>query len=881
MTDRELRDYIPLLPVNDAEDDCIASKRGDITFGWRIVLPIAYTVNEEGYDSIIDDFMKAYKLLPPYCIIHKQDVFKYDTYHSSEKEEFLANSYERHHDGRTYLNGYCYLFLTFSSKSVIEMKTQGSGFFKPIPSRPPKEELIRQCASFAGQFEAVLKNNPLIILHPLKASDFIYQGLHGEDCGLVPEFLNFYADSFTPDYPLEFEPGFVKYNEKVAKIWYIEDSDSYSSMVSSVRPVDSMSTGASKVFLSGGASFGYQLQIPHIVNRYVVTLPRKTVEAELKQKQKLFNSFSLYSAPCRINADDLQDYLEVNARDGLTTIKCFTDVIAWGKPSEMNDIRNSIVTAFADLDMTVAEEIRVAPALHYAAIPGAAAELGYDFLMTSEITGFLCHGLWDGYDPGIEGGIISVCDRNRHIPMRIDIQSLARKLNYISDMNAIVVGPSGTGKSFTMNTLVKDFYNGEEHIFIIDIGDSYEGICRVINEETGGKDGIYNSYDPNNPLSFNPFFGRTHWNEVDEDGEVTNDGFSFVVSLIETMYTPEEGWTQASTAVLESILNDFFKYWDNGYDIGLEEKLRQAFINVCRQRAADDGKKFYEKKAAAAWMNPLPDIFNDEKRRRDPIFDDFYQFVTLVVGPLINDKNYSLDSINIRSDMFDVDKFGVAIGKYKKTGIYGFLLNAEQPKDYFSSRLTVYEVDKIKDNQDLFPLWVFTIMHEFENKMRSLSCQKVMIIEEAWNAIAKPTMANYIVWLWRTARKFRTSAITVTQSLTDLTSSAIIKDAIILNSSVRILLDQSKNVNIFDSSAKVLGFSDLEVGQALSVRKEKHECFIAIGPSYSNVFIIDVSPEEIVVYESDKTLKKPVFELARKKGSYIDAVKEIVEQKNK
>lgn len=881
MNPRQLRDYIPLLPINDLQDDCIASKRGDITFGWRITLPVAHTVNELGYDSIIADFMKAYKLLPPYCIVHKQDIFKYDTYHASKQKEFLADSYEKHHEGTQYLNGYCYLFLTFSSKSVIEMKTQGSGYYKNITARPPKEELIRQCASFASQFEAVLQNNPLIDLQPLKASDFIREGEHGEDCGLVPEYLNLFRRQPAPNYPLEFGAGYIKYDDEVAKVWYVEDSDSYPALVSSVKRVDNLSTGASQVFLSGGSTIGYSLKIPHIVNRYVVTLPRKAVESELKQKQKLMNSFSLYSPSCRINANDIDEYLEAIARDSsTTTIKCFTDLIAWGHPSNMSDIRNSIVTAFSELDMTVAEEMKVAPSLHYAGIPGAAAELGYEFLMTSEMTGFLCHGLWDGYDSGIEGGCITVSDRKRGIPLRIDIQTLARKKNLISDQNILVVGPSGTGKSFTMNQLVKNFYNSDQHIFIVDIGDSYQGICRVINEETGGKDGIYNSYDPNNPLSFNLFNGRSHWGEVDEDGEVMNDGYSFVISVLKTMYSPIEGWSKQYTSALESILNHFFYVWDNGYDSELENNLRQAFVNACRKRAELDGKKksFSPKKAAASWLNPLPDIFAESKKSREPIFDDFYQFVTLVVGPLINDENYRVDNSNIRKDMFDVDNFGLSLARFAKTGQYGFLLNAETQKDYFASRLTVYEVDKIKDNEDLFPIWLLTIMHEFENKMRTLTCQKVMIIEEAWSAIAKPTMANYIVWLWRTARKFRTSACIVTQSLPDLVSSPIIKDAIIVNTSVRILLDQSKNVNIFDKSAETLGFTALEVSQALSVRKEYHECFFAIGNNFSNVYVIDVSPEEVLVYESEKPKKKPLFDLAKEKGSFIEAVREMADQ---
>ncbi len=884
MTGKELRDYIPLMPVGSPDDACIASKRGDITFGWRLYLPVAYTVNEKGYDSIIGSFQQAYKLLPAYCIVHKQDIFKYDVYHAVRRGEFLMDCYEKHFEGRRYLNGYSYMYLTFSSKSVIEMKTESAGMFHIFTSKAPSEDYIRQCASIASQFESVLGNNPYISMEAMKASDFIRAGEDGEDRGVVPEYLNFFSDTPNLDYPLEFAKSYLTCGDYVAKAWYVEDSDAYPSQVASAVPVSSMSTGSSDVFLSGGSPIGYQLKIPHIVNRYIVTLPRKTVEAELNKKKRLMNSFSLYSAPCRVNAEELDNYLEQNAREGMTTVKCFTDVIAWGKAGDMPDIRNRIVTAFSELDLTVCEEMRVMPVLHYAGIPGAAAELGYDFFMTSEMNGFLCHGLWDGYDFGIRDGVIKVNDRRRMVPMTIDAQSAARSQHYVDDLNMLVVGPSGSGKSFTMNHIMNNLYAAGQHGLVIDVGDSYQGQFQVINEETEGKDGIYNTYDPDNPLSFNPFRGRKMWNEVDEDGDRISSGFDYVMSLIETMYEPQAGWTKEKTGILENLIYRFFDLWDNGYGDDLTEALREAFVNSKRGRARKTGKKFDEEKAAIGFMNPLPEIFPETRHGKDPVFDDFYRFVTLVAGPLIKDENYLVDNSAIRPDMFDVDNFGVAISKYRRDGVYGFLLNAEEERDIFSSRLTCYEVDQIQDNDDLFPLWLLSIIHSFEEKMRSLSCPKFIIIEEAWSAIAKPTMASFIVWLWRTARKFRTSAIVVTQSLFDLTGSPIIKDAIINNTSTKILLDQSKNANKFEESAQVLAFSPMDIGLVLSVNRDLDpaynykEAFFAIGEHYSNVFGIEVSVEQALAYESDKTLKKPLFDLAKRKGSMIEAIKEMADE---
>lgn len=887
MKGKELRDFIPLLPFADGDGDCVMSKRGDVTFGWRIYLPVAFTVNEAGYDSIIESFIQAYKLLPPWCVVHKQDIYKFDRYKAKYKGEFLADSYERHFDGRKYLNGYCYLFLTFSSKSVIEMATRQSGYFGIFTCKPPKEDMLRGWAGIASQFEAVLSNNALLDIEPLKAHDFVDIGENGEDVGIVPEYLKLFTDMPNLSYDLLFDDSFMQYGENVIKAWYVEDSDAYPSQVKSVCPVEAMTTAASDVFLSGGSPFGYSLKIPHVVNRYIVTLPRKAVESELNQKKRVMNSFSLYSAPCRVNAQELEQYLEDSARDSALTVKCFTDIIAWGKPSEMSDIRNRIVTAFSELDLTITEEMDSMPVLHYAGIPGAAAELGYDYYMTSEMNGFLCHGLWDGYDFGIRGGIVRVCDRKRMTPMHIDFQSAAREGRYVDNLNLVVIGPSGSGKSFLMNSLITNFYNSGQHTLVIDVGDSYELQFGVIREETGGKAGLYNSYDPDSPLSFNPFRGRSDWGKVDEDGDRVSSGMDYVMSLIQSMYEPSEGWSKDMSSVLEKLINHFFRLWDEGYDETLSHNLQEAFVNAQRKRAKEHDQPFDEKKVRVGWLNPLPEIFDDHSG--DPVFDDFYRYVIMVAGPLIKDNNFILNGNRIRPDMIDVDKFGTAMEKFAIDGQYGFLLNAKEEKDYFSSPLICYEVDQIKDNKDLFPLWILSIIHSFEEKMRRLDCPKVIVIEEAWSAIAKPTMANFIVWLWRTARKFKTSAVVVTQSVADLTGNDIVKDAIIQNSSTRILLDQSKNVNKFEESAEMLALSPMDVSLVLSVNRsldpaygKYKEAFFAIGPSYSNVFAIEVSPEQAVAYESEKPQKRPTLELVKKNGgSYIEAIRQIVAEKNK
>ena len=880
MTDRELRDYLPFMAI---QDGVVLSKRGDVTFGWEIVMPTAFTVNEAGYDSIITTFLQAYRLLPVYCIVHKQDVYRYDTFRASGKGSFLVNSFERYHNGQKFLSGCSYIYLTFSSKKNIERTNSDSGYFGIFDTKWANPDRLLECAQVASQFESIMKNNTLLGVRPLKTEDFIRQTPDGRDAGTIADFLNLYRAEGA-DYSIDFHNDRICYGDDILKVWYVEDSDAYEGLVSSVSPVPEMSSGSARIFLSGGSPIGYRLKIPHVVNRYIVTLPINTVEAELDSKRRMMSSFSLYSQRDRVNAQELADYLEAAARESTTTVKCHMNLMAWAHPSKMPEISNDIVTAFqSNLKVSVVEERKVAPLFHYAAIPGAAAELGYDNYLTSEITGFCCHGLWDGYDFGMKNGLIHLCDRETMTPIKIDIQQEARNRGFINAMNALVVGPTGSGKSFTMNSLVQDFYEAGEHIFIIDVGDSYQGYCQVVNEESGGKDGVYNTYDPEHPYGFNPFRGFRHWDDIDSDGEKVNSGYDFFLSLLKTVYRPKDGWRKESSAVLKFLVTQFLEWWSRGYPDELSESLLDAHINLLRKKAKHNDRTFDEKKAKKTFVDVAVQVFGEDKRDSDPLFDDFYRYITEIVTALMLDDNLYMGKVKINKEMLDVEAFGAAMDMYKKDGVYGFLLNAVDEPDLFKSRLTVFEVDKIKDNEDLFPIWVLLIMHSFEDKMRSLRCQKVMIIEEAWKAIATPEMADFIVWMWRTARKFSTSAIVVTQDILDLTGSPIVKDAIIMNSDVKIILDHRGKEANFEKGAEVLKLNPMQKNLVLSVNSALHpgkkykEGFFAIGSGYSNVFAIDVSPEQAIAYESNHDIKDPVLKRAKACGSIRQAIREYVD----
>lgn len=460
--------------------------------------------------------------------------------------------------------------------------------------------------------------------------------------------------------------------------------------------------------------------------------------------------------------------------------------------------------------------------------------------MIMELESALCMGIYDTFEKDMKGGLFKICDRIRNIPLTIDVQKLARDRGYIDNYNAFVLGPSGTGKSFFMNYYLRNCYDAGEELFIIDVGDSYEGLCEIIREESGGKDGIYHSWDTDHPFSFNPFLGYEDWLGADGTSlKMDSNGATFFLSFVQTLWAPEGGWTSSTTPVLRQTVVDFLNM------------VKENFLTV------------------------------DKK----PIFDDYYKFLKVAVSPAIENGTYIVGDEPVGMNTFNVKDFRLSLIPYAKGGEFAFLLNDPNPKDLFASRFTVFEVDMLSQVEDkkFYSLCVLCIMNAFDTKMRKSKNFKIMVIEEAWKAIANETMAPYLKGLWKTARKFQTSALVVTQDIADITSSDVIKDAILNNSAIKFLLNQTSNQNNFGQLTELLGLGPKEKNLILSMDRANNqsyryrEVFIKWN-NRSGVYATEASPQEALAYESDKVKKQPVHSLAAKCGSLREAITQMTKE---
>ena len=806
----DIRDNFPVI---NGGDGVILSKRGDICVGWEVQLPPAFRCNESGYDSLVGTLAGAIALLPDYTIVHKQDIFMRKRYHADPsaslrvtKGGFLEKAYEEHFDGREYLDHRCLLWLSFSSKKNV--RSGSSGLLGLAGAGLPNAAEIGRCLTAAEQFGAMLGGNSLLSLRRQTEED-----IFGADKpGLLQDYLNFTDGGANVLSDMQVAPDSIRVGDKTIACHLFADLDQLPGEVASCRRDRDLSTENSVVSLSYLHEIGQALDCEHVVNWYCVKEPLKDIHGSLDSKRRQMHSMSARNAENRKYAEEINEYLETAATEQMYTVRCHLNVFSVDE--------NATTTAISKLGITPVRDIANAPAQFWTSIPGNESGLAFSEYMTMGLQSSLCLNLYDGFDTGIADGVLKMSDRIRLVPQRFDIQEKALDAGLIENYNVFLLGPSGSGKSFFMNKYLRSCYIAGQHCFLIDVGDSYRGLCHIIKEESGGKDGTYYTFEKGKPISFNPFRNVKRFSQA--DSEAMNFLFTLMVTL-----------------------------WKNG-----------------KVEISSSAEK-YVRESISAFLRQWGQVF-------DPVFNDYFEFVRDVFGDLLKAEDAG-------KEYFDLKDYLISLEQFYKGGPYDYLLNSSESVNILEDRFVVFEIDHIKGDPVIYPITTLVIMDAFMEKMTSNSDFKVMCIEEAWKAIMGTQMATYMLELWKTARKHRTAAMVVTQELKDITSSPIIKDSIVENSGVKILLDQTKYLNRFEELAAQLSLSEDDKGMVLSLNRLKipgasgREVFFNLGNRKSFVMRLEVSPEERIAFSSAKKDKERLAKAVEKSGgSYIKAIKKLV-----
>ena len=684
-----------------------------------------------------------------------------------------------------------------------------------VPREMRDTDAVTRFLEAAEQMERILNDSGLVRVERLTEAEIVGTA---DDAGLLARYFAL-SDERLPvvNEDIRLDPGVMRIGDKYLSMHTLSDLDMLPQSVATDFRYERLSTDRSDCRLSFAAPVGLLLSCNHVYNQVIFLDDHDETLKRLEASARNMNSLAAYSRSNAINREWIEMYLNEAHSQGVRSVRCHCNVMAWAESeSELKRIRNDVGSQLALMGCTPHHDTVDMPVLFWAAIPGNEADFPAEESFYTFLDQALClFNEETNYRSSLSPFGIKMSDRLSGIPIHLDISDLPMKRGVITNRNKFILGPSGSGKSYLTNHLVRQYWEQGAHILLVDTGNSYQGLCSLIHAKTKGRDGVYFTYTEEAPIAFNPFYV--------EDGVYDVEKRESLKTLLLTLWKREsEEPTRSEEVALSNAVNLYLS------------KLR-----------AD--------------------------RSIVPSFDTFYEFVETDYRRLLEQKR-------VREKDFDLENFLNVLEPYYKGGEYDYLLNSDRQLDLLDKRFIVFELDNISSNRTLLPVVTLIIMEAFISKMRRLKgVRKMILIEECWKALTSANMSAYIRYLFKTVRKYFGEAVVVTQEVDDIISSPIVKESIINNADCKILLDQRKYLSKFDGIQRLLGLTDKERAQILSInlsndpKRRYKEVWIGLGGVQSAVYATETSAAEYLCYTTEESEKMQVMELAGKLGGDIEA----------
>lgn len=900
--------------VEDVENKgIIYTKKGDYSAVLEMENPIKkYSADTDSYYDFTTLMASVIQVLGEGYALHKQDVFVRKNFDMSRvaakkkkgsKKAFLSEAYFRFFNGREYTEATTYLVITQKGKK---------GGIHTYDNSKWRDFLVK-----------IQK-----VSDRLKSGEINCRFLSAAECKEYAD--RFFAFDFKnknismTDFKVDSEK--IGMGNKQIKVYSLLDVDSIG-LPGNIRPYTDVSVNNAVISQDLLADIDHVPGVDSIVYNQVIFLPNQKREM-MKLDKKKNRHASIPNPNNQIAVEDINAVQNELARNGKILVYAhYNLIVQTSSDYDFQKVTNSLENIFARYNIHISKRAYNQLELFVASFPGNCFRLNQDydqFLTLSEAA--LCLMYKERQAVGDDSALKCYYTDRQGLPLAVDTSGKEGKKRYTNNSNFFVLGPSGSGKSFFMNTVMRQYREQDTDIVIIDTGDSYEGLCSYF-------DGTYISYSKEKPISMNPF--KVTDAEYNENfGEKKN----FLKSLIFQLFKGAEFPTKLEDAVINQTIVEYYEEYfhpfegfneeerkemktkllledkKNGEYDKFEEELEERYGDeyeieeleykklsdrdkriseklkaVIEDRAATEGEKEF---AQRALQRLTPEVIENKylmriehqidkiERQKKKLkvtelsFNSYYEFAVERIPQIMKQQNIQ----------FNIHDFATILQAFYKGGENESILNNDIDGSLFDEKFIVFEIDKVKDDPVLFPILTLIIMDVFTQKMRIKKGRKCLVIEEAWKAIATPVMADYIKYLYKTARKHWAMVGVVTQEIQDITSSPIVKEAIINNSDVFMLLDQSKFKDKFDDIKATLSLTDIDCKKIFTInRLDNHEgrsrfqeVFIKRGQD-GEVYGVEEPPECYINYTTEK-VEKEAFKFYRKqlKGSYQHGIEVFV-----
>jgi conjugation system TraG family ATPase len=800
-----------ILPIMDVEHDCILSKQGDITVVFKVDLPEIFTLSDQEYEAFHQAWVKAVKILPKFSVFHKQDWFLESKHHpdfTKEDTSFLSRASERFFNERPFLEHSCYVMLTKKPEGRKTATSLFSSLLRHtiIPEETLKPRLLQDFLDSAGQFKRIMEDSGFVKLTRLRENDI---RSHNRKTGLIEQYcyLPDRNDQFLIS-DIAFDEG-LRVGDKYGQLYTLGDAADLPALCGSRINYDKYSTDRTKFSVGFTSMLGQLLSCNHIYNQYLfIEDAQKTIQ-KLESKRLRLQSLSAYSRENMIARDATNDFLNEAISQQRLPVKAHFNVLVWtDQKDELKDLKNRVSSALAQMDAVARQETVGAPQIFWAGIPGNAADFPMNDTFDTfaeQATCFL--NLETGYRSSLSPVGIRLGDRLTGKPVHVDISDEPMKMGICTNRNKFILGPSGSGKSFFTNHMVRSYYEQGTHIVLVDVGHSYKGLCDLVK-------GYYFTYSEDNPIRFNPFYvGKG-------DSLDTEKKESIKTLLLALWKKDDETFKRSEYVALSNAISGYYAYLDRHPEVfpcfnSFYVFLREEYIAVLEKERVKE--KDFDADNFLYVLRPYYqggefDYLLNATENLDLLQERFIVF--------------ELDAIKDHPILFPVVTIiimEVFIGKMRKMkGVRKMILIEEAWKSLMKEGFAEY----IK--------YLFKTVRKFFG-------EAVVVTQEVEDIISSPVVKRAII---------------------NNSDCKILLD----QSKYQNKFDQIQELLGLTEKEKALVLS---VNKANDPAKKYKEVFISLGGVLSKVYRTEVSFEEYIAYTTEQTEKVKLAEYTARFGGDI------------
>ena len=685
----------------------IYTKTGEYSAVLKLENPVQkYCANIDSYYEFTQLFTAIAQTLGEGYAIHKQDIFirKKFSEESDENREFLSTSYFRYFNGRPYTDSECYLTITQEVKKNRLFSFDGKKWRDFLVKIRKVHDQLRD-AGVQVRF-----------LNRQEVNEYVdrYFAMNFRD--KVVSMTNFKVDDEC-----------ISMGDKRCKVYSLVDVDNVS-LPSVIRPYTNVEVNNSSMPMDLVSVVSGIPNTEAVVYNQMIFIPNQKRELALLDKKKNRHA-SMPNPGNQMAVEDIKRVQEVVARESKQLVYThYNLVVAMSADTDIHKCTNHLENQFSRMGIHISKRAYNQLELFVNSFPGN------------------CYGMNPDYDRFLTLGDAAAClmykERILHsektplkiyytdrqgVPVAIDITGKEGAEKLTDNSNFFCLGPSGSGKSFHMNSVVRQLHEQGTDVVMVDTGNSYEGLCEYL----GGK---YISYTEECPITMNPFRINRQELNVEKTG--------FLKNLVLLIWKGSQGTvTKTEDRLIEQVITEYYDTYFNGFD-GFtppqREDLRKSLLIDERNKSGNRAESETELNAR------IETVIDEIERRRKELkveslsFNTFYEFSVQRIPDICNEN--SITGIDISTYRYMMKDFYRG-GNHNKT------LNENMDSSLFDETFIVFEIDSIKDDPLLFPLVTLIIMDVFLQKMRIKKNRKVLVIEEAWKAIASPLMAEYIKFM--------------------------------------------------------------------------------------------------------------------------------------